>query len=163
MIEPLLEAHLLPDLDSVFTHASKIKKGQLVFRDALQKNIDSPAGAARVFLAHVKTFKQYSSFCVTHSRVTKELRKENGPVRKFFTERGTNMQDLDSQLIRPVQRILKYPLFLDQMKGLVRDEVTRSVVEEALKAIEKGKIFFKYLFLSLFLFYFLPLFSCVAR
>ena len=56
-----------------------------------------------------------------------------------------SMYSLESYLIRPIQRILKYPLLLSQMKTLcIKDSQPYYKVNEALRAIESGKFFFQF-------------------
>lgn len=52
---------------------------------------------------------------------------------------GQIAQSLESYLIRPIQRVLKYPLLLGQMKALCAKGTTNSTkLEDALKELEKG-------------------------
>ena len=54
---------------------------------------------------------------------------------------GQIAQSLESYLIRPIQRVLKYPLLLSQMKALcAKGSVNFNKLEEALKELEKGKL-----------------------
>ncbi|KAG5440269.1 hypothetical protein PCANB_001839 [Pneumocystis canis] len=67
--------------------------------------------------------KIYSIYCINHSKSSKKLQKlkQNTNVQKWLQEckeiskKQTNAWDLESLLIKPVQRILKYPLLLIQI------------------------------------------------
>lgn len=52
---------------------------------------------------------------------------------------GQISQSLESYLIRPIQRVLKYPLLLNQMKALCnKSSASFAKIEEAIKELEKG-------------------------
>lgn len=99
------------------------------------------------FLYYVNHFKLYSSFCASHSKAQKVLHpsKSNadlsnasfsGPaelnvhyvldegnqaLQEFLSARNPKQQHsstLESYLIKPIQRILKYPLLLQQLRNL---------------------------------------------
>lgn len=86
---------------------------------ALQKVLFSIAGS---FIYYANHFKLYSSFCASHSRAQKVLSPgENAELYEFLHARNPKQQHsatLESYLIKPIQRILKYPLLLQQLKGL---------------------------------------------
>ncbi|OTF75338.1 hypothetical protein BLA29_014715 [Euroglyphus maynei] len=57
---------------------------------------------------------------------------------------GQISQSLESYLIRPIQRVLKYPLLLAQMKQLCMKNTTNYCkLEDAIKDLEKGKNYLK--------------------
>lgn len=97
------------------------------------------------FLYYVNHFKLYSSFCASHSKAQKVLHPSKLPNRSFlnlpfhriprilFTDEGNqalqeflaarnpkqqHSSTLESYLIKPIQRILKYPLLLQQLRNL---------------------------------------------
>lgn len=52
---------------------------------------------------------------------------------------GQISQSLESYLVRPIQRVLKYPLLLDQMRTLCTPGTTNyNKLDEAVKEMEKG-------------------------
>lgn len=64
----------------------------------------------------------------------------------------SNIASLESFLIRPIQRILKYPLLLSQIKTLCPKESPQYFkINEALRAIESGKLNLIFLFALHFL------------
>lgn len=68
------------------------------------------------------------------------------------------MYSLESYLIRPIQRILKYPLLLSQLKTLcLKDSQPYFKINEALRAIENGKNN------NFIVYHFMSVFVCVAN
>ncbi|XP_011302498.1 protein still life, isoform SIF type 1 isoform X5 [Fopius arisanus] len=95
------------------------------------------------FLYYVNHFKLYSSFCASHSKAQKVLHPNEGnqALQEFLQARNPRQQHsstLESYLIKPIQRILKYPLLLQQLKNLTddRSEEHQHLIE-ALKGMEK--------------------------
>ncbi|KAJ8918408.1 hypothetical protein NQ315_008105 [Exocentrus adspersus] len=105
------------------------------------KNVLFSIGSA--FLYYVNHFKLYSSFCASHSKAQKVLHPNEGnqALQEFLAARNPKQQHsstLESYLIKPIQRILKYPLLLQQLRNLTdsnSDEHQHLV--EALKGMEK--------------------------
>ncbi|XP_065353508.1 protein still life, isoform SIF type 1 isoform X10 [Cloeon dipterum] len=105
------------------------------------KNVLFSIGSA--FLYYVNHFKLYSSFCASHSKAQKVLHPNEGnqALQEFLAARNPRQQHsstLESYLIKPIQRILKYPLLLQQFRNLTSpqsDEHQHLV--EALKGMEK--------------------------
>ncbi|XP_017767836.1 PREDICTED: protein still life, isoforms C/SIF type 2-like isoform X2 [Nicrophorus vespilloides] len=105
------------------------------------KNVLFSVGSA--FLYYVNHFKLYSSFCASHSKAQKVLHPNEGnqALQDFLSTRNPKQQHsstLESYLIKPIQRILKYPLLLQQLRNLTDpncDEHQHLV--EALKGMEK--------------------------
>ncbi len=78
----------------------------------------------QTFMDHmVRLERVYTSFCIHQEQSSAKLRKmqEDPVIEGWFAERKievttrTHAWDLPSLLIKPVQRILKYPLFLKEM------------------------------------------------
>ncbi|XP_011262680.2 protein still life, isoform SIF type 1 isoform X6 [Camponotus floridanus] len=95
------------------------------------------------FLYYVNHFKLYSSFCASHSKAQKVLHPNEGnqALQEFLQARNPRQQHsstLESYLIKPIQRILKYPLLLQQLRNLTdeRSEEHQHLIE-ALKGMEK--------------------------
>ncbi|KAL4706580.1 hypothetical protein ACJJTC_015778, partial [Scirpophaga incertulas] len=105
------------------------------------KNVLFAIGNA--FLYYVNHFKLYSSFCASHSKAQKVLHPNEGnqALQEFLAARNPKQQHsstLESYLIKPIQRILKYPLLLQQLRNLTEansEEQTHLI--EALKGMEK--------------------------
>lgn len=85
------------------------------------------------------------TFCASHTKAIKLLADEKSILHEWLTKQSKsskhpNMYSLESYLIRPIQRILKYPLLLSQLKTLFpKDSQPYFKIYEALKAIESGK------------------------
>ena len=97
------------------------------------------------FLLYADKFKLYSSFCAAHSKAQKLLHPnsefaQNPDLIEFLiaTSKGQHASTLESYLIKPIQRILKYPLLLQQLKNLneVNSEEYKHL-SQALKGMER--------------------------
>ncbi|XP_051963529.1 rho guanine nucleotide exchange factor TIAM1-like isoform X3 [Xyrauchen texanus] len=75
------------------------------------------------FLYYADRFKIYSAFCASHTKVPKVLvkAKTDTAFKAFLDERNPKQQHsstLESYLIKPIQRVLKYPLLLRELHSL---------------------------------------------
>ncbi|XP_064413497.1 rho guanine nucleotide exchange factor TIAM1 [Latimeria chalumnae] len=75
------------------------------------------------FLYYADRFKIYSAFCASHTKVPKVLGKaKTDPAFKAFLDAQNPKQQhsstLESYLIKPIQRVLKYPLLLKELYSL---------------------------------------------
>ncbi|EPY81686.1 hypothetical protein CB1_000719007, partial [Camelus ferus] len=75
------------------------------------------------FLYYADHFKLYSGFCANHIKVQKVLEraKTDKAFKAFLDARNPTKQHsstLESYLIKPVQRVLKYPLLLRELVSL---------------------------------------------
>ncbi|XP_038150217.1 T-lymphoma invasion and metastasis-inducing protein 2 [Cyprinodon tularosa] len=95
------------------------------------------------FLYYADHFKLYSGFCANHIKVQKVLEraKTDAAFKHFLETRNPTNQhssSLESYLIKPVQRVLKYPLLLKELVSLTDTESPEHThLTEALKAMEK--------------------------
>ncbi|XP_069579299.1 rho guanine nucleotide exchange factor TIAM2-like [Brachyistius frenatus] len=95
------------------------------------------------FLYYADHFKLYSGFCANHIKVQKVLEraKTDGAFKHFLETRNPTNQhssSLESYLIKPVQRVLKYPLLLRELVSLTDPESPEHThLTEALRAMEK--------------------------
>ncbi|XP_031437315.1 rho guanine nucleotide exchange factor TIAM2 isoform X2 [Clupea harengus] len=95
------------------------------------------------FLYYADHFKLYSGFCANHIKVQKVLEraKTDQAFKEFLEARNPTKQhssSLESYLIKPVQRVLKYPLLLRELVSLTDAESEEhSHLTEALRAMEK--------------------------
>uniref|UniRef100_UPI00358EF3B7 rho guanine nucleotide exchange factor TIAM1-like isoform X2 n=1 Tax=Myxine glutinosa TaxID=7769 RepID=UPI00358EF3B7 len=96
---------------------------------------------ARAFLHHAEHFKLYGSFCASHARAQALLAraKADPNFRAFLEQRNPQQQHsstLESYLIKPIQRILKYPLLLRELRALTDPDSDENChLEEACKAM----------------------------
>ncbi|KAM4796438.1 rho guanine nucleotide exchange factor TIAM1 [Rhinophrynus dorsalis] len=79
------------------------------------------------FLYYADRFKLYSAFCASHTKVPKVLvkAKTDSSFKAFLDAQNPRQQHsstLESYLIKPIQRILKYPLLLKELYSLTDAE-----------------------------------------
>ena len=162
-LEPMKKQKFLsdPDMNSLFGNIQEIVCFQREFLSTIQesvrnegKNLDEYEQASQfrgllfsigdTFLNYAEKFKLYSSFCASHSKAQKILHPGNEALNQELVDflnarsRGQQALSLESYLIKPIQRILKYPLLLQQFKQLTdsgSDE--HKHLEKALKGMER--------------------------
>ncbi|CAG0896123.1 unnamed protein product [Cyprideis torosa] len=140
-MDPLSEQSFLSpaEFSTLFGNIREIVSFQRVFLRGLEEAIQKEGGfmafelphqyrtllfsLGNVFLLHVRNFKLYSSFCASHSKAQRILHPGEGnqALLRFLSSRNPKQQhslSLESYLIKPIQRILKYPLLLQQLRGL---------------------------------------------
>ncbi|KAJ8266663.1 hypothetical protein GJAV_G00133200 [Gymnothorax javanicus] len=88
--------------------------------DQFKKVLFSLGGS---FLYYADRFKIYSAFCASHTKVPKVLvkAKTDPDFKAFLDVRNPKRQHssaLESYLIKPIQRVLKYPLLLRELHSL---------------------------------------------
>ncbi|XP_071133546.1 protein still life, isoform SIF type 1-like isoform X4 [Mytilus edulis] len=112
-----------------------------LFRDLELRRVLFSLGGS--FLFYANHFKVYSSFCASHTRSQKILNpvsEINQSLKEFLQARNPKQQHsatLESYLIKPIQRILKYPLLLQQLCNLTDDDTDEHYhLSEALKGME---------------------------
>ncbi|XP_042286382.1 rho guanine nucleotide exchange factor TIAM1 isoform X2 [Thunnus maccoyii] len=95
------------------------------------------------FLYYADRFKIYSAFCASHTKVPKVLTKAktDPDFKAFLAERNPRQQHsstLESYLIKPIQRVLKYPLLLKELYSLTDpDSEEHYHLDVAMKAMNK--------------------------
>uniref|UniRef100_A0A8C6T033 TIAM Rac1 associated GEF 1b n=1 Tax=Neogobius melanostomus TaxID=47308 RepID=A0A8C6T033_9GOBI len=95
------------------------------------------------FLYYADRFKIYSAFCASHTKVPKVLAKAKSDpdFKAFLDERNPKQQHsstLESYLIKPIQRVLKYPLLLRELYSLTDpDSEEHYHLDVAMKAMNK--------------------------
>ncbi|XP_040006587.1 T-lymphoma invasion and metastasis-inducing protein 1-like isoform X1 [Xiphias gladius] len=95
------------------------------------------------FLYYADRFKIYSAFCASHTKVPKVLAKAktDPDFKAFLAERNPRQQHsstLESYLIKPIQRVLKYPLLLKELYSLTDpDSEEHYHLDVATKAMSK--------------------------
>ncbi|XP_071818860.1 protein still life, isoforms C/SIF type 2-like isoform X3 [Apostichopus japonicus] len=159
-LEPLQEEAFLSadEVDALFGNVKEIIKFQVTFLKCLEdasnvggnlEQLSSPPEFKRVifsiggcFLYYMDHFKLYSSFCACHSRAQKILDPSRGntALMEFLAARNPKQQhsaSLASYLIKPIQRVLKYPLLLQEIYGNLDKESTEQFhIGEALRGME---------------------------
>ncbi|KAM9734115.1 rho guanine nucleotide exchange factor TIAM1-like isoform 2-T5 [Menidia menidia] len=108
--------------------------------DQFKKILFSLGGS---FLYYADRFKIYSAFCASHTKVPKVLvkAKTDADFKAFLDERNPKQQHsstLESYLIKPIQRVLKYPLLLRELHSLTDpDSEEHYHLDVAMKAMNK--------------------------
>ncbi|KAM6907302.1 rho guanine nucleotide exchange factor TIAM1 [Xenentodon cancila] len=108
--------------------------------DQFKKVLFSLGGS---FLYYADRFKIYSAFCASHTKVPKVLAKAktDPDFKAFLAERNPRQQHsstLESYLIKPIQRVLKYPLLLRELYSLTdHDSEEHYHLDVAMKAMNK--------------------------
>ncbi|XP_053317248.1 rho guanine nucleotide exchange factor TIAM2 isoform X2 [Spea bombifrons] len=160
-LEPLQNEIFLTqdEMDSLFGSLPEMLDFQKVFLQTLEDGISSssdfniletPSQFRKLlfslggsFLYYADHFKLYSGFCANHIKVQKVLEraKTDKAFKDFLDARNPTKQHsstLESYLIKPVQRVLKYPLLLKELVSLTDNESEEHYhLTEALKAMEK--------------------------
>ncbi|XP_071222439.1 rho guanine nucleotide exchange factor TIAM2-like isoform X4 [Salvelinus alpinus] len=149
----------LDEMDSLFGSLPEMLDFQRVFLQTLEERIASSPDFSTLetpvqfkkllfslggsFLYYADHFKLYSGFCANHIKVQKVLEraKTDWSFKEFLAARNPTKQHsstLESYLIKPVQRVLKYPLLLRELVSLTdTDSEEHYHLTEALKAMEK--------------------------
>uniref|UniRef100_H3DHK7 TIAM Rac1 associated GEF 2 n=1 Tax=Tetraodon nigroviridis TaxID=99883 RepID=H3DHK7_TETNG len=147
------------EMESLFGSLPEMLDFQRVFLQTLEEKIasspdcstlETPAQFKKLlfslggsFLYYADHFKLYSGFCANHIKVQKVLEraKTDQAFKEFLEARNLTKQHsstLESYLIKPVQRVLKYPLLLRELVSLTDcDSEEHYHLTEALKAMEK--------------------------
>ncbi|XP_051469389.1 rho guanine nucleotide exchange factor TIAM2 isoform X2 [Apus apus] len=160
-LEPLQSETFLTqdEMESLFGSLPEMLNFQKVFLETLEDGISSssdfntletPSQFRKLlfslggsFLYYADHFKLYSGFCANHIKVQKVLEraKTDSAFKAFLDARNPTKQHsstLESYLIKPVQRVLKYPLLLKELVSLTDNESEEHYhLTEALKAMEK--------------------------
>ncbi|XP_053149458.1 rho guanine nucleotide exchange factor TIAM2 isoform X2 [Hemicordylus capensis] len=160
-LEPLQSETFLTqdEMESLFGSLPEMLDFQKVFLETLEDGISScsdfdtletPSQFRKLlfslggsFLYYADHFKLYSGFCANHIKVQKVLEraKTDKAFKAFLDSHNPTKQHsstLESFLIKPVQRVLKYPLLLKELVSLTDSESEEHYhLTEALKAMEK--------------------------
>ncbi|XP_036078837.1 T-lymphoma invasion and metastasis-inducing protein 2 isoform X1 [Rousettus aegyptiacus] len=160
-LEPLQNETFLTqdEMESLFGSLPEMLEFQKVFLETLEDGISASAdfnvletpsqfrkllfSLGGSFLYYADHFKLYSGFCANHIKVQKVLEraKTDKAFKAFLDARNPTKQHsstLESYLIKPVQRVLKYPLLLRELVSLTDHESEEHYhLTEALKAMEK--------------------------
>ncbi|XP_077395376.1 rho guanine nucleotide exchange factor TIAM2 [Festucalex cinctus] len=149
----------LDEMESLFGSLPEMLDFQRVFLQTLEERIasspdfstlETPSQFKKLlfslggsFLYYADHFKLYSGFCANHIKVQKVLEraKTDRAFKDFLDARNPTKQHsstLESYLIKPVQRVLKYPLLLRELVSLTdANSEEHYHLTEALRAMEK--------------------------
>ncbi|KAF6716261.1 T-lymphoma invasion and metastasis-inducing protein 1 [Oryzias melastigma] len=159
--KPLQKEHFLTqdELDVLFGNLGEMEKLQVEFLRTLEDGIRLVPDLDRLekvdefkkvlfslggsFLYYADRFKIYSAFCASHTKVPKVLAKAktDPDFKAFLAERNPKQQHsstLESYLIKPIQRVLKYPLLLKELYSHTDpDSEEHYHLDVAMKAMNK--------------------------
>ncbi|XP_075450018.1 rho guanine nucleotide exchange factor TIAM1-like isoform X2 [Ascaphus truei] len=138
------ETFLTPDeLDVLFGNLTEMVEFQVEFLKTLEDGVRLVPDLEKLekveqfkkvlfslggsFLYYADRFKLYSAFCASHTKVPKVLvkAKADSNFKAFLDAQNPKQQHsstLESYLIKPIQRILKYPLLLKELYSLTDAE-----------------------------------------
>ncbi|XP_037544235.1 T-lymphoma invasion and metastasis-inducing protein 1 [Nematolebias whitei] len=160
-LTPLQKENFLTqeELDDLFGNLSEMVEFQVEFLQTLEDGIRLVPDLDRLesvedfkkvlfslggsFLYYADRFKIYSAFCASHTKVPKVLAKaKTDPEFKAFlaarNPRQQHSSTLESYLIKPIQRVLKYPLLLKELYYLTDpDSEEHYHLDVAMKAMNK--------------------------
>eukprot|EP00053_Salpingoeca_punica_P008435 m.75740 g.75740 ORF g.75740 m.75740 type:complete len:661 (-) comp14605_c0_seq1:25-2007(-) len=116
----------------IFSNIQRIYELQVKFLADLEA-CTSPAPSVsnkigQCFLRHLQNFKQYSIYCNNHPRACEEMETIQGDdmqMTSFFE--GCRLLvcqniSLEGYLLKPIQRICKYPLLLKELQKVTRED-----------------------------------------
>lgn len=97
---------------------------------------------ASVFTVNADQFKLYCKYCANYSKAIKTLYTDcnsNHKLIEFLTTscKGEHASSLESYLIRPIQKILQYPLLIQQIcSSSLPESIEREQLNNALQSME---------------------------
>ncbi|KAM4713683.1 pleckstrin homology domain-containing family G member 3-like [Anableps anableps] len=128
---PKLVCDLFGNIEDIYEFNSELLQD-------LEECDNDPVAIARCFVLKSEDFDIYTQYCTCYPDSVEALTKcmNNKSVAKFFRDRQASLKHslpLGSYLLKPVQRILKYHLLLQEIaKHFDPEEEGYEVVEEAL-------------------------------
>eukprot|EP00923_Selenidium_pygospionis_P024554 GHVN01042775.1.p1 GENE.GHVN01042775.1~~GHVN01042775.1.p1 ORF type:complete len:620 (+),score=87.62 GHVN01042775.1:2126-3985(+) len=92
-----------------------------------------------LFVANAEGFKCYEVFCSGYGNASAVVREVEEKLKKVAgIDMENPVREFDSFLIKPTQRICKYPLLLRELlKALPKDSPERENIEKGMKTVEK--------------------------
>lgn len=117
------------DVPVLFGNLNEVIEVSEKFLDTLQEEVKSKSNAAeqmvgKCFLQHAEAMKNvYTEYCINHDKAEQLLEKYEGiqDIQRLLQKGVETLQsqvacfNMGSILIKPVQRILKYPLMLNEL------------------------------------------------
>ncbi|UJR23642.1 hypothetical protein I4U23_026627 [Adineta vaga] len=132
-------------IDALYKSIQTIYQFQTQFLGNLQSssfNNNILISICEIFIRFSKDFKLYSIYCTAHLRINRllNLHQNNEYLKEFLTLCNPSHQhslSFQSYLIKPVQRILKYPLFLQQMFAFCNSDVNHQFYSKELSKLKR--------------------------
>ncbi|KAH3742532.1 calmodulin-binding protein [Pelomyxa schiedti] len=156
VLHPLQQKKILQDatLDKIFRNIEMIHGINEIFLGDMEKQADDLSYLARIFTKMAGMLKTYIPYCSGHEEsveVVIETFKRNKSFASFWAERRKLPEcqnlELNAMLIKPVQRLCKYPLLLRELIASTPKEdpeynqliAASKVVDGVLNAVNEGK------------------------
>ncbi|XP_073341012.1 pleckstrin homology domain-containing family G member 3 [Pagrus major] len=123
------------------SHVSSLENATVTFRSDLLEDLERcphAAAIAECFVERSEAFDIYTLYCMNYPNSVAVLREcmKNKSLVRFFQERQTTLNHslpLETYLLKPVQRILKYHLLLQELsKHFDKSDPGYEVVEDAI-------------------------------
>jgi len=154
---PLKTQKILTDqsLTNIFSNVTTLINVSKVFLKDFNETIDKGNSVGDCFLRFTDYLKIYSIYCSNHPVAVGCLKvemRDNEKLRQFLAQQSllpeVRKNELLSFLIKPIQRLCKYPLFLkelikdtqsDNSQDLKKINDAYEKIEEAVNSIEQGR------------------------
>ncbi len=96
------------EIYDLFSNIKQLEEFQVSFYEDLKKNQNN---VASVFLKWAKKFSIFSPYCINHDKAGEKLQQMKQRIKDAHLPLEPDFA-LPSYLLKPVQRICKYPLLL---------------------------------------------------
>jgi hypothetical protein len=147
-MKPIMESNIIDpnDVNLLFSNCDMIFSANsellMAFEKAIRPDSVDSEGISKAFVTMTPYFRMYSLYCNNYQYAMERLTALCDSNRKFASLISTcsmhpdaRCLDLGSFLIKPVQRIYKYPLFLkDMIKAMGSDTKYTAPLQAALSA-----------------------------
>eukprot|EP00117_Sycon_ciliatum_P025616 scpid23127/ scgid3757/ Pleckstrin homology domain-containing family G member 1 len=131
------------DLEVLFCNITKLYELNSSLLDDLVKCENEPVALCACFVKRKESFNHYTEYCTNFPRSVAKLesmlKREGSPAAEFFKgcqRRVKHTLPLGSQLIKPVQRILKYHLLMRELVKNCKDSFSDSELATVQDACE---------------------------
>jgi len=145
-----LESELIITKDesnNIFSNITYILSANKELLELLRQNL-TPEGVADAFIQKCSLFRIYSTYCSNQQQGGQMVGKLKEQYAKFDTflqvaqaRPESQSLDLNSYLIKPVQRICKYPLLLRELIKVTTDPGDTQKLQEAFKKVDELLIY----------------------
>ena len=140
-VRPATEKHILTleDTQAIFSNLEELCRCATVLLELMDRGGDQASVLAHAFIQVTPFFKLYALYCRNYERALTTLahcRRHVAGLNDFLTTQAALPQcrglSLESYLIKPVQRLTKYPLFWkDLLKQVPHTHPDRASLEKA--------------------------------
>lgn len=127
-------------IDLIFANLKELLNFQSKFMIDMEAEIqkDHPDFGS-LFTLHEADFKLYEDFCLNHSAALETL-KDNKEILEMNSDLLDGVGDVEGFLIKPVQRVTRYSLFMRDLKKeavKISDENEMKMTEIALESVKR--------------------------